>query len=595
MSKKDSITVTILYNSKYIKINRKTSITLEELKNASIKGFKLEKNLEQYISFFYEDDDGDMNLIENEDDIKKFKKQLSNNNYLLKLKLILIEKEILVDGENDNKKYDIDFLKKSSINNQTINRNSNKNTPVIKQNKNQNQTPEERKKQLLSQLKQEKEKNKRELEKIKNNYSEKLVSIMKQQEEEIKSLKKKLSDLKQGSNKTALFQETNLQQNSTEYINEILNNYDIENEIKEINNIFDDSKLIIKTKQKLGELFENLKGYNKKFIDNINQNHKDIIQNIQNKENYFKNTSKDLETKEASFTSEINNNKKNQNNKTGNSRIIKKKSDKSNNISSKCSKEINEEPKDNKRKGKKIYNKDNNQEYEDNTIDTEKNNTKDKIKKINKREPVNVMGNETELSKDNNEQSGKSNDLSINSPKPIKPENKNKPNNIIKKEMKKETKKGYELIKKIFFTDNYYKEIKKNEPSEKDYKEIADEIQEERKASDTTLKTFCLDFIKKNVVTFIRNCNDDNLKKKIIERMEHVLEFCCGINKNIFQDAITNKRKVIKYDRNKSAEVVANFRKEFGISEEIFSDEAVTRKLEANNYDIHKAFQDFYG
>ena len=77
--------------------------------------------------------------------------------------------------------------------------------------------------------------------------------------------------------------------------------------------------------------------------------------------------------------------------------------------------------------------------------------------------------------------------------------------------------------------------------------------------------------------------------------MEHVLEFCCGVNKNYFQDAIMNKTQIIKFERGKSAEVVRKFREEFCVSKDIYSDIAIEKKLEENNFDIHRTFQDFFG
>ena len=76
--------------------------------------------------------------------------------------------------------------------------------------------------------------------------------------------------------------------------------------------------------------------------------------------------------------------------------------------------------------------------------------------------------------------------------------------------------------------------------------------------------------------------------------MEHVLRFCCGVNGNIFQDLLENQTKNIKYDRKKSVEAAKKFRAEFNISEEVYSDEALIRRLEENDLDIHKTFQYFY-
>ena len=77
--------------------------------------------------------------------------------------------------------------------------------------------------------------------------------------------------------------------------------------------------------------------------------------------------------------------------------------------------------------------------------------------------------------------------------------------------------------------------------------------------------------------------------------MQHVLEFCCGVDKNIFQNEIIYNTQVVKYNRHKSVEGVRRFREEFGIGEDVYSDEAITRKLIQNNYDINKVLQDFYG
>ena len=631
MSQPGLLTVTIVYEDKSIKMNPKKNITLKEIKDFAVKEFKLEKNFEKYITFFFEDDDGDMNLIENDKDIKKFKTRYSSD-YLIKLKLMLIEKENLTDRENNNKKFDKNLLRESTINNKIINNNSDENSSTsIKE-----QSLEEKKKQLHSKIKKEKENNKKELEKIKSDYDKKIKSIMHKNEEEIASLKKKLSELKKGNNNMQL-QETSSQQdkidnriteNITGYINEILNNYDMESEIKEIDNIFDNSTVINEMKQKLEKISNDLKNNNQQFVNKINEDHKKYIQDMQNLENNFKNISKNFETEETSFISKKSNNRiqnseqtfnNDQNNKIRSNIIIKKKSD-SNKINSKNSKEIEEEPKDNNKKkenklpavnrtkiNKKKENKDNNQDSEDNTIDNEEKisnegNGRNKIKKfmndknsLNKN--ININKENNGVKKQSEELNSSQNDLSPSCILKQKEESEIAKPKIINKQnnnQKKKAKKGYELIKTMFFIDNEFKKIKMNEPYETDYKKLLNEIDDERDNGDTILKTHCLNFIKTNVISSIRKIKDDNLKKKITKRMEYVLRFCCGVNGNIFQDLLENQTKNIKYDRKKSVEAAKKFRAEFNISEEVYSDEALIRRLEENDLDIHKTFQYFY-
>ena len=624
MSKEDSLTITIVYNNKLTKLSGRAKVTLKELKNYVINEFELDNQLEKLISFCYKDNDGDINFIENDKDIEKFKEKYSYNNYLLKLELIINE-NIPSVRENNEKKQSEDVSQEIEDNNQIENDGVSNNL-----------TLEEKKKQLLSQIKQEKEKNKKELEKISNDYDKKIVQIMQQQQKEIETLEKQLYELKQENNNKKSISEKNPQQeinnsqmteNILECINEIFNNFDMESEIKEINNFFDDSKYKNEVDQLSEELSKDIKENNQKFVNEIDVNYKNNLQMIQGLEKDLKEISKNLEI-EAVLSSNKNSTKNdkelkqssdnNQNNKIKTKNFINKQSDNINNISSKNSKEIKEGPKDNIKKNEnklsKIKeNKNNNQEFEDIAIGTEEGIKKDINKKIsinNSKNPINDKNNLNsilDINKANNDfrkQTEKQNKMqSVLNPnifltkkeKPLKSNNMINLNNIPKKEMKKEIKKGYELIKNIFFADKYFKEIRKNEPNEKYCIQIADEIQEENKNGESTLKNFCLTFIEKNVVSYIRKCNDDDLKDQIIKRMQHVLEFCCGVDKNIFQNEIIYNTQVVKYNRHKSVEGVRRFREEFGIGEDVYSDEAITRKLIQNNYDINKVLQDFYG
>ena len=90
------------------------------------------------------------------------------------------------------------------------------------------------------------------------------------------------------------------------------------------------------------------------------------------------------------------------------------------------------------------------------------------------------------------------------------------------------------------------------------------------------------------------NLNNDQFKT-LKYNIEKILE-CCGLPKNNYSDDIFQQKiKKLIVDRNKSIEVMRQFRREFGIPEKEFSDEGIIKRLEENGLDKNKTFQKMFG
>ena len=69
-NKESKILIEIIYNNKKCNIESSNElISFEQIKNKSINNFNLDKSLEKFLSFSYIDDDGDIIIIQTNEDI----------------------------------------------------------------------------------------------------------------------------------------------------------------------------------------------------------------------------------------------------------------------------------------------------------------------------------------------------------------------------------------------------------------------------------------------------------------------------------------------------------------------------------------------
>lgn len=102
--------IEITYNDKKFSIEDINLIDLNELIKQSISHFNIENKFQKGIVFTYKDEDGDINIISNNDDIIKSSKGIGSKKYLSKLELNIVSdeknnknEEIIYDGNQETK------------------------------------------------------------------------------------------------------------------------------------------------------------------------------------------------------------------------------------------------------------------------------------------------------------------------------------------------------------------------------------------------------------------------------------------------------------------------------------------------------------
>ena len=106
-----------------------------------------------------------------------------------------------------------------------------------------------------------------------------------------------------------------------------------------------------------------------------------------------------------------------------------------------------------------------------------------------------------------------------------------------------------------------------------------------------------MNFIETNILPlFKKNKNIIQSKLEIIKYNISIILECLGMEKNYYNNYYYNyERKKTKTNRRSSVEAVSRFRKEFGISKEDYTDEAIENRLIENDLDINKAFSKMFG
>ena len=104
------------------------------------------------------------------------------------------------------------------------------------------------------------------------------------------------------------------------------------------------------------------------------------------------------------------------------------------------------------------------------------------------------------------------------------------------------------------------------------------------------------DFLKSNVFKIFERTNEDPHLISIIRyNIETILE-CFGLNKYKYYNYYFPKdNKTDIRDRKKSTQAAIKFRKVFDIDENIIKEEELLKKLDKNDNDINKVFQQMFG
>ena len=164
------------------------------------------------------------------------------------------------------------------------------------------------------------------------------------------------------------------------------------------------------------------------------------------------------------------------------------------------------------------------------------------------------------------------------------------------KEIKKEPRKTYSILKKIFFGDYYQKFVSQKKIDDYQKEIITKELEKEMSEKDENLKNYCLNYIDARVLPLFER-KDLNYDQRQVLRynIETILE-CCGESKKLFRKyyypEVLSKKKEL--NRQKSMEVLKNFRKEYGLKEEDYCNEGLIHRLVENDYNMQRTFQKMF-
>ena len=101
--------------------------------------------------------------------------------------------------------------------------------------------------------------------------------------------------------------------------------------------------------------------------------------------------------------------------------------------------------------------------------------------------------------------------------------------------------------------------------------------------------------IKVNVFKIFERKIDDPYTAATVEYNIKAILSCFNINKNIYEVYFKAGGNTSIRDRKKSTEAALKFRKVFNVGEDVINEEQLLKRLDRNNYDINKVFQQLYG
>ena len=99
-----NLIIQINYDDKQFSIETENLIDLNEIIKQSIKNFNIAIELQKYITFYYKDEDGDINIINNKEDIITSSVYIGGKKYLAKLYLEIILGKYQNDDIKKNEK-----------------------------------------------------------------------------------------------------------------------------------------------------------------------------------------------------------------------------------------------------------------------------------------------------------------------------------------------------------------------------------------------------------------------------------------------------------------------------------------------------------
>ena len=157
------------------------------------------------------------------------------------------------------------------------------------------------------------------------------------------------------------------------------------------------------------------------------------------------------------------------------------------------------------------------------------------------------------------------------------------------------TNKIYQSINNIFFVDYQQKCIKEQKIKEYQKEELKKEIFNDKVKGKNVLKDYYMNYIEKIILPLFKK-NIDKSKLEVIKYNISIILECLEMDKNYYNNYyLQNNIKLKKFNRKQSREAVLRFRKEFNLSREDYTDEALENKLMENYLDINKTFGKMFG
>jgi len=162
---------------------------------------------------------------------------------------------------------------------------------------------------------------------------------------------------------------------------------------------------------------------------------------------------------------------------------------------------------------------------------------------------------------------------------------------------KNDNQKIYQSINSIFFYDYQQKYIKDQKINEYKKEELQKEIFNDKIKGRSILKNYYMNYIETIILPlFKKNKNIIQSKLEVLKYNISVILECLGMDKNYYKNYYNQYEiKKLNFDRSNSQEAMIKFRKEFNISKEDFTDEAIEKRLIENDLDIHKTFEKMFG
>ena len=103
-NKEPKLFIEIIYNNQKLNIESENEfLSLEQIKNQTLNNFNINKLLEKYLSFSYKDEDGDINIIQTNEDFFQSIKEINPNIFYTKIKLDILQytNEQLVENKKE--------------------------------------------------------------------------------------------------------------------------------------------------------------------------------------------------------------------------------------------------------------------------------------------------------------------------------------------------------------------------------------------------------------------------------------------------------------------------------------------------------------